>query len=81
MTFWGIKYSKLNGTLNLDSGFSILRTSNKIGYVYLLGASKAVLNGRQVEKDLCLRPLNQRDVTVTRSLLKKSMRLSLQATG
>ena len=37
-----------------------------------------MLNGRLAEEDLCLRQLNQRDATATRSLLKKSMRSSLR---
>ena len=42
------------------------------------GASRVVLNGRLVEEDHCLRPLNQRDAIVRWSMLKKSMSLSLR---
>ena len=46
----------------------------------MIGASRAVLNGRLVQEDLCLMPQNQRDAIVKRLQLTKSMRLSHQAT-
>ena len=44
----------------------------------VIGALKAVLNGRSAMEDLCLTPPNQRDVIVTRSLLKWLMSHSLR---
>ena len=37
-----------------------------------------MLNGRSAGEDLCLKPVNQRDVIVKRSPLKKLMSLSLR---
>ena len=44
-------------------------------------ASRDVLNGRSAEVDLCLKPLSQKDVIVTRSPLKKLMSPSLKRSG
>ena len=49
--------------------------------MFIEGASRAVANGKSAEADLCLKPLSQKDVIVTKSLLKKLMSPSLRRTG